>query len=203
MSYNSCLGDVPKARLLLIQGATINRNQPTEYYGFPLQAAARRGRLPLLRMLLNLHADVNMAGGYYGSALQAACAANHTIAVNLLIENGADVKHKGGRHGTTLHAAAPICERLIAHGVSVHECLGSLGAPLHAATAYDHENVVQLLLDRGDRLAVSVAADGGHQSTVKILKDRSRQLGVYLKGFDSALSVLKRRRDVDPSLLLQ
>jgi ankyrin repeat protein len=197
--------------LLLKQGATINRNQPSEYYGFPLQVAALQGRLPILQMLLNLHADVNMSGGHYGSALQAACAGNRALAVDLLIENGADVRYKDGKYDTALHAAAvrgfyPICERLIASGASVHECLGEFGAPLHAAATYGYENVVQLLLEKGadpnqkgtgDRLAVSLAADGGHLSTVKILMDRSRQLGVCLEGCDSALSVLKRRGDID------
>jgi ankyrin repeat protein len=94
-------GDFQKAALLLTQGADINRiigttevidrtmyDETTTY----LMNSALRGRVEVVRFLLNNGADPNIAGIFSGqTAVLAAARFDHSEVVDLLIEHGADV----------------------------------------------------------------------------------------------------------------
>jgi ankyrin repeat protein len=63
-----------------------------------LQAAAARGHIEIVSVLLEKGANVNAAGGEYGSPLQAAVAEGHTEIVSILLEKGANVNAAGARY---------------------------------------------------------------------------------------------------------
>lgn len=60
-----------------------------------LYLACSSGQERIVRVLLDLGADVNPSGGRLGTPLQAACFEGYIDIVRLLIENGADTKSKG------------------------------------------------------------------------------------------------------------
>ena len=72
----------------------------------PLGAAAYAGKDYIVRLLLELGADINAQGGTYGNALQAAVMSKSNVVVKLLVGEGADVNAVGGGYCTALQAAA-------------------------------------------------------------------------------------------------
>lgn len=91
--------------LILSKGARVN-SAASGRLGFPLQAAALTGNIPIAKKLLHVGSDVNASGGKYGSALTAAAFGGHHDMAQLLLEHGADVHAIGGKYGTALFAAA-------------------------------------------------------------------------------------------------
>ena len=87
----------------LEQGADLEC--PFEEHGTVLQAAACRGKASMVRLLLNLEAEIQTQCGPYGNALQAAAANGHKTIVKLLLSKGADAEAEGGMPNTALQAA--------------------------------------------------------------------------------------------------
>ncbi|KAJ7162914.1 ankyrin repeat-containing domain protein [Mycena filopes] len=130
----SKMGSLEVVQLLLGQGAVINAQggrygtalQAAASGGIPLMGmhmmkethpGARVGRsvvsmtmledsnTPVVRLLIDNGADVNIQGGYYGTALQAAAKTGDVKSVRLLLEANADVGAEGGHYGSALRAA--------------------------------------------------------------------------------------------------
>ena len=59
-----------------------------DYYGNALQAASARGNEPIVRLLLEKGANINVQGGGYGNALQAALAQGNEPIVRLAAGEG-------------------------------------------------------------------------------------------------------------------
>lgn len=76
-------------------------------YGSPIQAAACAisNSLPLVTLLLDHKANVNLGGGEFGSALAAACNAGNLEVIELLLDTGASVNVRGGKYGSVLRTA--------------------------------------------------------------------------------------------------
>ena len=78
-------------------------NEPSARYGTPLYAAARRGRLGIVRKLLDAGADIDKAalpGNILGPPLFAACAFNQGDIVELLLSRGARTEAEGCQYRT-------------------------------------------------------------------------------------------------------
>ncbi|CUS14582.1 unnamed protein product, partial [Tuber aestivum] len=89
--YCSLLNLVTAFKLLVNRKEeAVNVNAQGGHYGNALQAAAKNGTEPIVRLLLERGADVNARGGYYGNALQAAAKNGTEPIVRLLLERGAD-----------------------------------------------------------------------------------------------------------------
>jgi hypothetical protein len=89
---------------ILIAGG-VGVDTPCKESGTPLQAAALRNNLDIVRLLIEAGADVNKTGGKFGSPIQAAARAGNIETMKLLIEAGADVNLNAGEYGKAIHAA--------------------------------------------------------------------------------------------------
>lgn len=159
-------GSIPIVRILLDAGAThlINRAKVTRYQGrTPIQAAAEGGHEAMVRLLLDLDADVNAPPSPCGgrTALQVASFSGHVGVVRLLIANGADVNAPAARlsgytalQGASQAGEAEVVGILLQSGADV-DAPGPLasgyngGTALHAAAAGGHVDIVRRLLAAG------------------------------------------------------
>ena len=82
-------GDVPKARLLIEQGADIDYVDD-EYRSTPLGYAARWGHVPIVNFLLDSGADPNKSGAPWSTPIAWARKKNHTDIERFLLEAGAN-----------------------------------------------------------------------------------------------------------------
>jgi len=137
--------------LILSKGARVNSTASGKF-GFPLQAAAFKGNIPIARKLLDVGSEINASGGKYGSALTAAAFRGHQDMAQLLLDHGADVNAEGGKYGTALFAAAfvgrlEMARFLLENGADATMCANA-GNPAGAAIKGrngPHQRVLKLL----------------------------------------------------------
>ncbi|KAK0715449.1 ankyrin repeat-containing domain protein [Lasiosphaeris hirsuta] len=172
------LGDDELAQLALDAGALVNDWGRSSWGGLtPIQAAAGRGHIRLVRMLLERGADINAPAAFkYGrTALQAACSRVEPDMdlIKLLIDQGADVNAKAGqRYGlTALQGAA------IQGHIKLVLFLIDLGADVNAPPAHKH-----------GRTALDGAAENGRLDMVQVLLNAGAKCSVGGRsGYDSAV----------------
>jgi ankyrin repeat protein len=163
-----CAGDVAKVRLLLDQGAQVNK--ASRLGRTPLLVAAETsGALETVRLLLQKGADVNVADSLGFTPLIAAAYVDNIAVAKLLIEKTASLNAKtsAGQTGTALMGVASngnleLTRLLLAHHADLNAvsaddsgkvkngpvAFGRLTA-LHFAAASASPEVVRLLLDAG------------------------------------------------------
>lgn len=103
-----CDGESPHGRDLYCERIDhINLCSKIPAFYTPLQAAAARKNITMVRLLLGCRANVNLMGGL-GTALQVACMQKRNLeVVKILIEHGADINSPmDDRHGRTALQAA-------------------------------------------------------------------------------------------------
>src|SRR5579871_370780 len=134
----------------------------------PLHAAARNGRLEIVRYLISMGADVNARRKDGDTALLESAYQGHLAVSNLLIESGANVNLPG------------------------------VGAsPLHWAAERGHLDVVRLLLDRGadiaarddeeNRTPLMRAVAAGQMETSRLLIKRGAALNARTRHGSEAI----------------
>ena len=213
ISQNAATQDLPKAlyaaalagcmlyaEKLLKHGVDPNESTITSYRT-PLQAAASRGHLDMIKLLLQYGADVNSdtaCKDFYllrkaqyenkatpGTALQAAAFAGHIEAVDLLLQKGANENIQSGYYGTALQAAAAggrhdALDILLKRGVPVNALCGFYGNALQAAASTGSDIMVRALLEAGANInavggvfghALQGAAWNGNPVVIKLLLD--------------------------------
>lgn len=213
ITQNAAAQDLPKAlyaaalagRILYAEKLLrygVDPNEPTlTSYRTPLQGAASRGHLDMIKLLLQHGADVNAdteskefhlsrKAQYYnkatpGTALQAAAFAGQIEAVDLLLHEGANENLQSGYYGTALQAAAAggrhdVLELLLNRGAQVNPLCGFYGNALEAAASTGSEVTVRALLEAGANVnaaggvfghALQAAAWNGNPVIIKLLLD--------------------------------
>lgn len=171
--------------LLLKRGASINCEDITEDGKTALQMAAEKGRIGVMKLLLEGGADVNLIKSVADIA-----AYRNEAAVVLLVEKGIDITKRSIVGDTVLFAAADegqkdLVNALLARGIDINAEHSSRSTPLHRAAANGHEAVAVLLMenggdigsvDRGGRTLLHKAAGNGLQELVKLLLKRDMNI---------------------------
>ena len=148
--------------LLLDHNPDVNVHQTNGWFGTPLHCAARRGRVTLVRKLLELNADVNPCNSRKSTPLLLASQYGHIGVVELLLGYNADV----------------------------YACDRDLDTPLHCAAGHGHLEITRMLLERGAEvncqnddgstplLRAAGDPDGGNPDVVQLLLDRGADVHV-------------------------
>lgn len=206
-----CVGDVAKVRLLLDQGADVNK--ASRLGRTPLLVAAETyGTLEAVRLLLQKGADVNAADNVGFTPLIAAAYVDNTAVAKLLIEKGAGLNPKtlAGQAGTPLMGAASfgnleLSRLLLAHNADLNAisaedtgkvkngpvAVGNLTA-LHSAVVSGSAEEVKLLLDAGapvdpldirgmTPLMIAVSTDRPNAGIVKMLLAKGADASIRSK----------------------
>ncbi|KAL8632574.1 hypothetical protein Q9189_001726 [Teloschistes chrysophthalmus] len=149
-----CAGHLDVVNLLLENGADVNAKGGKHRNA--LNAASSGGYAEIVDVLLDAGADPNAFDPNYGNALQAAARAGNEGIVRKLSGSGCEVNVRGEIRGTALVGAAS------AGQARVVEVLFELGVPIGdnqetadavvAATAKEHEDVVEVLVSHGANL---------------------------------------------------
>jgi ankyrin repeat protein len=157
-------GYTSTVQLLVDRGANVNRlSRPSQTAGYcrPLQAAAFKGHVEIVKLLLALGADANGADeGWYGTALVAAVNAKSykPEIVTILLDAGANVNEvsplSSNFHGTPLIFAVredhtDCTNILLDKGADVNSVGVLFPSPLMMAVGEDNEPMVELLLKHG------------------------------------------------------
>jgi len=143
------VGHAGIVRLLLDRGLEVNEAARVDGMT-PVAYAAVRGRLSAMRVLLERHADVNVADSGGNSPLLHAAMRGRTAAVRLLLESGANV-NASSKHGwTPLMAAAwegeaSVVAVLLKHGANATLVNSQRRSALMLAESAGHRAVVKLL----------------------------------------------------------
>jgi ankyrin repeat protein len=161
-------------------------NDPINYINAdetPLMHAARAGGVDAVRMLLVAGAKVNARESWNGqTALHWAAAEGHSAVVQALIEGGADIRQRSNAGSTPFMFAVrkgdmPSVNALLAAGVNVNEKRpADLATPLLVAIINGHEDLVDLLLDKG----ADPNAEGG-STDLSVQGSKARPLKITLK----------------------
>jgi len=180
--------------IVLKLGIDVNRMTFGKNSGTPIQLAAGKGRLGMVRALFNHGAQINgsLASEYGKTALQAA-AANSSPNMELLrflIDKGADVNaapsYLGGLTAIQAAAAAgniPVIKYLVSKGGRLHDKPSSVGSgtAIEAAAENGRLDTVKWLLIQYRRreiaisivelkLAMALAKGNGHLEVADMLK---------------------------------
>ncbi|KAE8442728.1 hypothetical protein EG329_002919 [Mollisiaceae sp. DMI_Dod_QoI] len=166
----------------------------TSDMGTALHAAAASGAEKCVSMILEqgrLNLDVD--GDRFGTPLHTAAFYGHHQIVKALLDHGFRVSKKSKKFGSTLAVAAAGChdstesgpylqtfQVLLQHGAKVNDQGGLHGTALHAAAAYGHADLVELLLDKGAAVNAQgpsgtpyqMARNGRHLEVMELLANR-------------------------------
>ncbi|OEL21747.1 hypothetical protein BAE44_0017234, partial [Dichanthelium oligosanthes] len=152
----------------------------------PLQAAARMGRLDVVKcMVKELGFDINVGSSETGvTALHAAALDGKLDTVRYLLDNGADPNKIDVPGEVPLHCAAKygilstsseghdeVAKLLLSRGVIVDRAY-SYGTPLHIAAFYGKTNVMKVLLEHHadcGAMPIEIAAGRGRRKHVEML----------------------------------
>jgi ankyrin repeat protein len=202
-------------KLLLENGAVAYPNAGD--YNFELHIASEGGNIEVVRMLLDLGADVNFQHGTWGTPLQASARwgrPRDEAVANLLLERGAQVNTTdlASRHlRSALEAAAfagnlTFVQLLLDRGARIADSQSDFGSALIAAATGGHEAIVQLLLGKGADVgfqtgrigsALHAAAEQAMVKTVQLLimngADVNREGGEYHSALQAAAFSCERK----------
>jgi ankyrin repeat protein len=153
----------------------------------PLTAAAERGRVEVVRYLLDEGAEANLPSPLGGSALEVACRTGHLKIASLLLAHGADAAARDDERRTPLMFASAYGHPKIVALLLAHGC-GDIDRPhsrsneetaLHHASYYGRPGALRALLgagadphvvDRDDRTPLAMAVRRGHEECVALLQ---------------------------------
>jgi ankyrin repeat protein len=181
--YAAWFGLVEPVKLIL-RSVTKADEKMIDIYSSAFVAAAERGHLAVIQMLLKKSADIEYKkSSWSATALERAASKGHEAVVSLLLANGADPNNRGHGGSPLLKAALSghqtIVKTLLDHGADMN--IGDTilpRTPLEAAVLRGFEDIVSLLLEHsaalhtdGDsiRRALDNAAEFGPIGSVKML----------------------------------
>ncbi len=179
-------GNTAEMQKQLSAGAEINDPENP-----PLVAAAGRGNLEMVRILLDHGAKADLREPQTGNTafIQAAAAGDLNI-MQLLLARGAVIDARNAAGNTALMEAAannhrPAVEFLLGKGKDVNAANTEGWPPLFFAVRYGHYDTARLLLDKGADVnarnnlgfsALIIASAYGHTPIVTMLLDRGADI---------------------------
>jgi hypothetical protein len=140
---------------MLVEEFGFEINGPKNNNDAPLQAAARKGRVSVVRWLLDHGAEVNLGGGSYSTPLAAAAFGGYLELVQLLLQRGAD---PNVIYGTMEYGDPPM-------------------NALKVALMYRRDDIAQLLREHGAVLPPGCDMDKPVSGPNNILEHIEKQLG--------------------------
>ena len=193
-------------------------NSSGGHHGYPLHAAANRGDLNAMEMLLAAGAEPNALGGCFGLALNAAVASDDEDAVRLLLAAGADVGTESPRNIPTLEFAIDlgresVVAALLEEGVNMVDP-ATLGPKiLHEAARKGLVGLIEHLLDNnfdidfrsgsepsGKLTPLQTAIRHGQSDAVQVLLNRGADWRVRVSNGQTSL-VLACRHEAPASIV--
>jgi ankyrin repeat protein len=150
LRYAALRGHVKLCQLLLESGA----NASTPRGGPPiLVASAGRGKVEIVKLLVENGAAVDAVDSDGLTALQVASLLGHISVVTYLLDHGADVNHTTNKErDTSIHFAADmgfidVAQVLIDRGADLHHVTAEGWTPLHRSLG--HAKATRVLLENG------------------------------------------------------
>jgi uncharacterized protein len=168
-------GDQKALGLFFAAGFDVNTPNTAGYTG--LMAAAQRGRVDIVKLLLDHKADPNVAGKDGGTALMLAAENNQPEIVKQLLDRGADPNRQDNNGWTALLKAAYQGNAKCIEILASHTKL-ELDRALLVATLMERKDAVKVLLDNGaevdfrasdGRTPLILAAGKGNKEIVELL----------------------------------
>jgi uncharacterized protein len=168
-------GDQKALGLFFAAGFDVNTPNTAGYTG--LMAAAERGRVDIVKLLLDHKADPNAAGRDAATALMLAAENNQPEIVKLLLDRGADPNRQDHNGWTALLKAAYQGNAKCIEILASHTKL-ELDRALLVATLMERKDAVKVLLDNGaevdfrasdGRTPLILAAGKGNKEIVELL----------------------------------
>ena len=134
-------------------------NQPEQYdlnstygrhYHVPLIAAAAKGKIEIVKLLLDNGAYVEARDSSNMTALHVSTSEGNQTLTKMLLDYGADVEARDNHLHTPLHCAKVGTARLLlSRGANIEAQNSEIQTPLHCRATDGNESMVRLLLDHG------------------------------------------------------
>ncbi|XP_063225232.1 uncharacterized protein LOC134532597 [Bacillus rossius redtenbacheri] len=164
---------------------------PDRYNRTPLHLAASQGHCNVVWFLIVNNANMNICDNEGKTPLLKAIECGQTETVRLMLERGADINivdynGNSGLHLAAKHSFYEIASMLLNRGAN--EDSNNLGEfPLHVATQFEHDDLIELLLrygssvnvvDRDNRSPLMLAARSGRMPLVQLFLEYGAQRAV-------------------------
>ncbi|MCJ1321376.1 hypothetical protein MMC15_006720 [Xylographa vitiligo] len=165
-------------------------NQPEQYdlnstygrhYHVPLIAAAAKGKIEIVKLLLDNGAYVEARDSSNMTALHVSTSEGNQTLTKMLLDYGADVEARDNHLHTPLHCAKVGTARLLlSRGANIEAQNSEIQTPLHCRATDGNESIVRLLLDHGadvearnlkEQRPLHRAYACGNESIVRLLLD--------------------------------
>jgi ankyrin repeat protein len=199
---SSLLGLFDVVESLLLSGVEITLNNRQDWTCYPLLAAAYRGHVGVVRLLLKHGANVNCYTAGYRYPLLVAALGEHVSTVQLLLNEGAQLNGVAPIQGRTIFAACQLgnidgAQILLSHGANVNQEGGRWGkTPLQCAASSGSIELVRLMLRRGADVnfeggyyctALIAATNHGHEPIVQLLLENRANVDAQAHSLGTAL----------------
>lgn len=147
-------GHLEVVKLLLANGADIDRCSRGKDSGTPLYFAIAKGQKDTTRILLENGADANEKCGNVESPLLRALKNEQIEIADMLLSYGTNINDKTNGVGTALHVAIALdnlhmAKYLLSKGADVNAEVGSGCTPLHMAAYCNKVEIASILLRHG------------------------------------------------------
>ena len=166
-------GQAKVMKILLANGADVNRCGRGKLGATPLYAATAKGKKEAMRILLENGADPDIKCESGQSPLLRAVLDEQIEIAEILLSCGADINRENANRGTALHVAVAldrpeIVKYLLSKGADVDVEIGLGYTPLHSAAYCNRLVIARLLLEHGadttlqcdGRTALEIARSG-------------------------------------------
>ncbi|CAK1367200.1 unnamed protein product [Cercospora beticola] len=199
----ACREQKTPVALYLIRTAGANIHVQDKHGNWPLNRAAIKGDLQVIKALLTAGADLECVGYLGWHPLHHAAGNLHVIATQLLLSKGADIAAEAENGDSPLHVAAEfnaaaVADLLISRGAELDAINHAGDQPLHKAVFKGMTVTIDLLLNKGADIeafeskggtALHVAAEQGTTAAAELLLARGARLDAINKSSNQPLNV--------------
>lgn len=209
------VNDVAKAKLLIDQGADVNKKYEGGFT--PLIIASQsKNNIEIINLLINKGADVNAKTNYGMTALMMSALFAEKPVSELLINKGADVNARDNEGNNALKEACTSgnkeeVELLISKGIDINNKDNDGATALMTAAGLKYKDIVDLLIKKGADVniqdnkgytaLIQASLIKGNKEVVKILIDKGANVNVKAHKGESLLKFVTKYGKADPEIL--